>query len=313
MRHRIYPFVILGALVASGCSGGGGTPHTPTSPTPSASASASASPSPTASASASPTPSPTGSAEITATGLYVSAPYPNSFTQVTTTLTVPPEPPATGAVIVWPGLFPCCSGSNPTLLPIDVGTLQPELSWGNTYAPTTQPAAYATWWISGQYNNFAGSETGYIGYHSGSAISVSPGDSLVETLTLSGTVWNEQITDETTSQSTSFQIDLLGQTQNQLFFFLQGNGQNPVGPVSFTNTSFTTSTPFSSAAECELATAGTYENDTQSTPTLNGNTCSIANITLLPAGSSVPALHNRGPAAATRFPAPPLPAILRKN
>ncbi len=305
MRHRIYPFVILGALIASGCSGGGGTPHTPTSPTPSASVSPSPTPTPTASASV--TPTPTGSPALSGTGLFVAVPYPNAITQVTTTLTVPPEPPATGAVIVWPGLVPCCSGTNPTYLPIAGGTLQPELTWGPTYAPTTQPSAYSTWWISGQYNNFAGSETGYIGFQSGSAISVNPGDSLLESLTLSGTVWNEQITDETTSQSASFQIDMLGQTQNDLFLYMQGNGQNPVGAVTFTNTSFTTSSALSSASACALSNAGTVVNDTQSTPTLSGNTCSIANITLLPAASPVPALRNHAPSAAVRFPQPPLP------
>jgi hypothetical protein len=244
----------------------------------------------------------------------VSVPYPNAITQLTTTLTVPPAPPATGAVIIWPGLVPCCSGSNPTnptFLPIGLGTLQAELSWGPTLAPTTQPSPYSTWWISGQYNNFAGSETGYIGPQSGSAISVNPGDSLVESLTLSGTVWNEHITDATTGQSANFQIDLLGQTQNELFFYMQGNGQNPVGAVTFTNTSFTTSSALSSASACALSNAGTVVDDTQSTPTLSGNTCSIANITLLPAASPVPALRTHAPSAAVRFPQPSLPARQR--
>jgi len=246
----------------------------------------------------------------------VAVPYPNAITQVTTTLTVPPEPPATGAVIVWPGLVPCCSGSNPTnptFLPINSGTLQPELTWGQTYAPTTQPTAYSTWWISGQYNNFAGSDTGYTGFQTGSAISVNPGDTLFESLTLNGTVWNEQITDETTSESTSFAIDLLGRTQNELYLYMQGSGQNPVGAVTFTNTSFTTSSALSSPSACALSNAGTIVDDTQSAPSLSGNTCSIASITLLPAASPVPAIHNRAPAAAARFPQPAIPAHLRTN
>ncbi len=304
MRHRIYPFVILGALIASGCSGGGGTPHTATSPTPSASATASASPTPTGSASASPTP--TGSPVLTGTGLYVTAPFPNSFTQVTTTLTVPSEPPAAGAVIVWPGLEPTDNASNTTFQPIQTGTLQTVLSWGTTCAPGTQPTPFSTWWISGQYTNFQGEETGFTGCQSGSIMAVNPGDSLVETLTEVGTEWNEQVSDTTTNQSVSFNIDLGGQTQNTLFFYVQGSGQNPVGPVSFTNTSFTTSSAFSSATSCELAPAGTVEQDAQSSPTLSGDTCSIASLTLQPVASPIPALRSHTPTSAIRFALPTL-------
>jgi hypothetical protein len=199
---------------------------------------------------------------------------------------------------------------NTTILPINEGILQPVLTWGTTCAPGTQPSPYSTWWVSAQYNNELGSQPGFTGCQGGNVMSVSPGDSLVETLTLNGTTWNEQVADRTTSQSVSFAIDLEGQTQNVLFFLLDGLGQNPVGPVTFTNTTFTTSTAFSSAAQCELATAATYENDTQSTPTLNGNTCSIASITLLPAASPVPALRTHAPAPAARFPAPALPGGL---
>ncbi len=304
MRHHISAFVILGALIASGCSGGGGTPHTSASPTASASAS------PTPSGSASPTPTPSGSPALTSTGLYVEAAYPNSFTQVTTTLTVPAEPPATGDLIVWPGLVPADTTGNTTFLPINEGILQTVLTWGSTCAPGTQPTPYSTWWVSAQYNNELGSQAGYTGCQGGPIMSVNPGDSLVETLTLNGTTWNEQIADQTTSQSVSFPIDLEGQTQNVLFFLIDGLGQNLASPVTFTNTTFTTSTPFTSASQCELATAATYENDTQSTPTLNGNTCSIASITLLPAASPVPALRTHAPASAARFPAPVLPGRL---
>jgi len=317
LRHRIYPFVILGALIASGCSGGGGTPHTATSPTPSASATASASasptPTPTSTGSPSASPTPTGTTAITGTGLYIAAEYPNSFTRVTTTLTVPPAPPATGAVIVWPGLVPWSAGNNPTYLPISDGTLQTVLSWGTTCAQATQPTPYSTWWISAQYNNFDGQQAGYTGCQSGSIMPVNPGDSLVETLTLNGTVWDEQVSDQTTSQSVSFQIDLLGQTQNLLYFYMQGNGQNPVGAVSFSNTSFTTSTAFSSANACDLMTAGTYEPDTQSPPTLSGSTCSIASMTLYPSASPVPALQGHAAVAASRFLPPPFPSQFGKN
>lgn len=93
------------------------------------------------------------------TGVYFNIPSSNLITYMQVEMTVPPKPNPGGAVFVWPGLQP--GGAN--YQPIGNGVLQSVLTWGKSCAPTSQPPAYSTWWISAQYVNTMGNYPGYTG------------------------------------------------------------------------------------------------------------------------------------------------------
>src|SRR6185437_548303 len=134
----------------------------------------------------------------------------NQIVRLQTTMVVPPEPPATGTLFLWPGLQP--DGANYD--PIDNGVLQPVLTWGSSCAPGKQPRAYSTWWISGQYVNTNGSDPGYTGCAGGPIMSVAVGDTLDLDFSLAGTIWTQTVTDAQTGQSVSYSIDMMNQAQN---------------------------------------------------------------------------------------------------
>ncbi len=293
-------------------SGAATATPTPT-PKPSASATPTAVPTATPTATATPTPSVTGTP--TQTGLYVEAAYPNSFVSMQTTVTVPASPPPEGTLIIWPGLTPLDTNSNPTYDPIDDGILRPVLTWGPSCLPGTQPTPYSTWYIAGEYHNTIGTDPGFTGCQGGAIMSVNVGDQLLETLTLGGTTWTERITDENTLRSVTFVIDMEGQTQNLLYFYIDGYGQEPVGAVTFSNTQFTMASAFPSAAACTPLTNGTFDpNDTSTAPTLSGDglTCSIATITIYSPTGPISSLRGRlGPHVVPAFLNPPIPSSHR--
>jgi hypothetical protein len=171
------------------------------------------------------------------TGVYVPIDVSNQITNLKTSLIVPQEPPATGTLFLWPGLDPRTGGTN--YMPINNGVLQPVLTWGPSCAPSEQPAAYSTWWISGQYVNTNGNDSGYTGCQSGDIMPVNVGDTLNIEMSLSGTTWTQTITDVQTAQSVNFAIDMQGQAQNIAYFQIEGYSQNPVSDVEFTNTTIT--------------------------------------------------------------------------
>jgi hypothetical protein len=105
-------------------------------------------------------------------------------------MVVPPAPPASGTLFLWPGLQP--DGVN--FEPIDNGVLQPVLTWGPSCAPGKQPRTYSTWWISGQYVNTNGQVSGYTGCAGGTFMSVNVCDTLDIDMVLSGTNWIQTIT-----------------------------------------------------------------------------------------------------------------------
>ncbi|MDB5070089.1 MAG: hypothetical protein JWM87_1200 [Candidatus Eremiobacteraeota bacterium] len=224
-------------------------------------------------------------------GMYVFDRSPNQITSVQTTLTVPTKPPATGTLFLWPGLQPV---DGPNFEPIDNGVLQPVLTWGPSCAPGALND-YSTWWVSGEYVNTYGNDSpNYTGCHGGPIMAVNVGDSLVMSMTLSGTTWSQVIADQQTGKSVSYAIDMQGQMQQALYFFIEGYRQNPVSWVKFTNTSFTFVQP--PANGCALAPAGTADSrNTASTPVVSnaGKTCSIATITLYSPKGPVPASASR--------------------
>jgi hypothetical protein len=173
---------------------------------------------------------------------YTHIPEPNQLIGLHTHLAVPPLPPtpvpAREAVLfVWPGILPDTSSAND--LPIGRGVLQPVLSWGSSCAPVTQPPPFTTWWISGQYVNTLGSDPGYEGCQSGSALVPNVGDTLDLNMSLTpdSGVWTQTIIDTTTSKTVSFPIDMEQQGQNEIYFAIETwYAATLLTPVVFTDT-----------------------------------------------------------------------------
>ena len=198
----------------------------------------------------------------------------NQIVRLHTKMVVPPEPAPSGTLFLWPGLDP--DGAN--FKPIDNGVLQPVLTWGSSCAPGTQPRAYSTWWISAQYVNTFGNVSGYTGCSGGSVMSVNVCDTLDMDIQLSGTVWNQTVTDVETNRTVTYSIDMKNQAQNLAYFVIEEYSSAPVSEVIFTDTTIT----FASAdpADCKLNTRG--QSDYVSTPVASsdGLTCSISQIIL---------------------------------
>lgn len=195
--------------------------------------------------------SPADGGRVTGYGLVrIAANEQNQIVRLQTTLTVPPEPAASGTLFLWPGLQP--GGAN--FLPIDNGVLQPVLTWGRSCAPGVQPKAYSTWWISAQYVNTFGKQAGYTGCSGGPVMSVSVGDALDIDMQLMGTVWNQVVTDVQTGRAVSFAKDMMGQAQNLAYFDVEEYLSAPVSEVIFTNTLLTFGSPGQN--DCQLSMRG---------------------------------------------------------
>jgi hypothetical protein len=190
----------------------------------------------------------------------INTPTGNHVTYVRTSLVVPPLSPKVGTLFIWPGLQP--DGQN--YEPIDNGVLQPVLTWGPTAAAKCPTDPYGSWWISGQYVNTYGHYTGYTGCLGGDGIFVNPGDNLDMTMSLSGTVWHQEVVDTTTSQTAVYDIDMLGQDQNVVWFLIEPySGGEPAKDAVFTNTTMKFSQPVSASLSPSVvglnATVGTVQ------------------------------------------------------
>ena len=220
---------------------------------------------------------------------------PNQIVGLQTAMTVPPLPPvptAPGAVLyLWPGLGP--KGDSVHLQPINIGLLQPVLTWGpDAKCPTWEPPAFSSWWISGLYVNTLGSQPGYTGCLSGDSMRVNPGDVLLINMTLDAAngVWAQSITDSATNQAVTFDVNLLGQDQNVAYFAIEVNfGSTIPTPVMFSNAVITYRSPdFSGSCSSAEGANNAY---TLTPPVLNstGTQCSIANVVLTqPTAAPVP-------------------------
>lgn len=204
--------------------------------------------------------------------------HPNEVLELTTTLTVPPEPERFGTLFLWPGLQPGSEGGH--FLPIDNGVLQPVLTWGPSCAKGVQPVLYSSWWISAQYVNTFGRESGYKGCKGGQILLVNPGDMLRIKMSLAGTKWTQTIDNLQSGKSTDYTIDMRSQAQNYILFAVETGreGSPSVADVVFTDTTIA----FLNAdlRNCDLQRRG--ENDVVTPPrALNGGkTCYIDKITL---------------------------------
>jgi hypothetical protein len=212
----------------------------------------------------------------------------NQIVALRTTLTVPPKPPASGTLFLWPGLQPLPAGQNYN--PIGNGVLQPVLTWGGTCAPGA-PNNYDSWWISGQYVNPTG-PAGHTGCMGGAGTDVAVGDKLDIAMTLSGTVWTQLVTDEASGGTATFSIDMLGQAQDWSIFRIEmPDGLKPVSDVVFTSTTLTFAEP--DQADCQPSVRG-YD-DYFSTPrsSAEGASCCVSRIILR--GQGVAATTMNGP------------------
>jgi hypothetical protein len=198
----------------------------------------------------------------------------NQIVRLQTKMVVPPEPPPSGTLFLWPGIDP--DGAN--FDPINNGVLQPVLTWGPSCAPGKQPAAYSTWWISGQYVNTNGSQPGYTGCNGGPIMAVYVGDTLDMDISLSGRVWTQTVKDEQTGASVAYSIDMMNQAQNLAYFVIEEYSSAPVSEVIFTDTTLTFGS--SDAGDCKLNMRG--QNDFVSVPvaSTDGLTCTIQEIIL---------------------------------
>jgi len=139
---------------------------------------------------------------------WMMTPPDSYFTRFTSEMIVPPKQEHEGTLLLWHGLHPL--DDSPNLEPIGLGSLFPTLTWGPSCAPGKQPEDYASWWVSGQYQNFNGKLPWCFG---GDTMSVNPGDVLHASLKLVGNVWRQNIK-SSAGGSVQYEIDMKGQGQN---------------------------------------------------------------------------------------------------
>ena len=205
--------------------------------------------------------------------VFLSAPA-REIVSLTTKLLVPPEPAHVGTLFLWPGLQP--GGVN--YLPIDNGILQPVLTWGPSCAPGNQPAAYSTWWISGQYVNTYGHYAGYTNCHGGPIMRVNPGDVLLINISLWPPVWSQTILDLQSKESVSFHISLENQSQNYAWFSIESDGGSTISNVIFNETTITFSAP--DPLNCQLGGRDAQDFITTPIVTDDGRVCYVEKVTL---------------------------------
>jgi hypothetical protein len=208
-----------------------------------------------------------------------------------TTMIVPAKPSATsGTLYVWPGIQPYSYSKN--FNPIGNGILQPVLSIGPTCAPGA-PNDYTSWWISGQYVNVSSGAAGPSGCLGGPGVDVGVGDSLDISMTLSGTVWTQVVTDRQTGKTVQFPTDLKGQGQNWATLAIEQPSANlkPVSDVVFTATrlQFAAASPMS----CQPSQHGPTDYFATPYVSKDGTTCCISRVILRANG--VPATTMNGP------------------
>lgn len=207
---------------------------------------------------------------------------PNYFTALHTKLTVPPKPPATGTLFLWPGLQPL--GSSKNFAPIGNGVLQPVLTWGPTCAPNAPARSYDSWWISAVYVNVTTSLPAYRDCHGGPGMNVNVGDVLDITMTLEGTAWKQQVKNLSNGRSVSYSLDLRGQDQMRAIFDIElVSRTKPVSDVVFTETSLTYAQPVRS---CAPSAQGANDFIARARISPDGKKCCIDKITLRASGVS---------------------------
>jgi hypothetical protein len=212
-------------------------------------------------------------------GLYVRPP--NQIVALETTLTVPTLPPIPSngyPLFIWPGLEPVSTSVN--FAPVNRGVLQPVLGWGYSCGYASEPPAFRSWWVQPYYYNGDATSPDY-GCRFGNAMTVNPGDSLIEDMTLdvSSGIWTQTVTDMSTLQTISWTFDLGMQNQNYVGFLIEApTGVQINTPVTFTDTTITFESPDTTGACSKLVGAQEKFVITPPTPANNGTQCHIASM-----------------------------------
>jgi hypothetical protein len=209
------------------------------------------------------------------------APLENQIVALETTMIVPPSPPASGTLFLWPGLQPLPGGANYDVL--DNGVLQPVLTWGPTCAPTAPAAPYDSWWISAQYvNTFITTASPfydtYSGCRGGQGMSVTVGATLKIRMSLSGAIWSQTVTDAQSGAAVSFDIDMHGQAQHRAEFVIESYDRPPISDVVFTSTTITLASPEADA--CRTRWRGQSDYYAAPVSSRDGLRCCISRIVL---------------------------------
>jgi hypothetical protein len=143
----------------------------------------------------------------------------------TMTLLVPKKPSGDSTLFLWPGLQPSSSGGMSGF-----GVLQPVLTWGGS-CNGDRP----NWWISGQYVYFTGGFGG-AACETGDLMDVGIGDKLDIEFLLKGTVWTQNVSNQTNMKKVTFDRDLKGQKQVEVLYEIElASGTKPSEDVIFTN------------------------------------------------------------------------------
>lgn len=209
------------------------------------------------------------------------------------THTIVPEKPRSqtgqiqsyGTLFLWPGLQ--ASPQSENFMPINNGVLQPVLTWGPSCAPGApqseeDPTAYSSWWVSGQYVNFVGSEMGYMGCLGGDPMRVNPGDHLKMTLELKNGQWIQTICDEDSTdevKDVKFRVNLKGQKQNFALFAIETFNNGTISQnVEFNQTEIYFSQ--SNGRNCSLVLKGNKDIFSDATLSEDQKICSIEFINL---------------------------------
>lgn len=198
----------------------------------------------------------------------------NQIIALRTILTVPALPATQGTLFLSPGLQP--GGVN--FEPIDNGVLEPVLTWGSSCAPGAPAPPSTAWWISAQYVNTYGNQTGYTGCQGGAGANVEVGDPLSIHFVLNGTVWHQSIENLRDGTALGFDLDMQGQAQNFAHFWLNPVAAKPVEDAVFSATTVTFAEPEPSA--CQPIQRGENDFFSDPRPSADGTECSIDRIVL---------------------------------
>ena len=205
--------------------------------------------------------------EPTFYSVILGSPRPNQIIRLETHLTVPAQPNPKGTLFLWPGLQP---GNG------EAGVLQPVLTWGPSCAPGSQPAAYSTWWVSGQYVNPKDPLPNLSKCNGGDIMAVAVGDDIDMAMELVEGVWVQTITDTKSGKSVRYQTDLLGQKMNFAHFVIEEWGALPQSSVTFSHTTIRFQNP--DPSNCKLIKIQGQASLPR--PEQDGNQCAIDSIVL---------------------------------
>jgi hypothetical protein len=192
--------------------------------------------------------------------------------RTTMTMLVPKEPQGQDTLFLWPGLQPSSSGGI-----AGFGVLQPVLTWGGSCNGNGND-----WWISGQYVYFTGGFGG-ARCETGDLMEVDVADKLDIEFVLDGTVWTQNIKNQSNGKLVTFDRDLEGQKQIEVLYQIEAPTRNrPSEDVIFTNSVITLSE--SQPEACVPTTKGVNDYVSPVRASRDGKICCIDKVILRSSG-----------------------------